>query len=71
MFSEDQDIVDKLLADNEEFKLMYQRHQALNKKVDKAAIGEIPLSDDSVHELKKEKLLLKDRMAEIIKDYKQ
>lgn len=71
MFSQDQEIVEKLLQENEEFKTMYLRHRELNKQVDKAGAGELPLSDDFAHDLKKEKLLLKDEMAEIISSYKQ
>ena len=71
MFSQDQDIVDKLLEENEEFKAMYQKHRELNKMVDKAGIGELPLSDDAAHDLKKEKLLLKDELADMIMNHKQ
>lgn len=71
MFSHDQDIVEKLLEENEEFKAMYQKHRELNKRVDKAGAGELPLSDDAAHDMKKEKLFLKDEMAEIIESYKQ
>jgi uncharacterized protein YdcH (DUF465 family) len=45
---------------------MYDRHAELNKKVDKAGRGELPLSDHTLAEMKKEKLVLKDRMTEII-----
>ena len=69
MFSDCQDIVEKLLVDDDEFKSMYERHRELNKEVDKADIGVIPLSDDALHIKKKEKLLLKDQMAEIIRRY--
>ncbi len=71
MFSEDQAIVEKLLEGNEKFKSMHERHRELNKDVDKAGIGELPFSDDTLHTMKKEKLLLKDKMAEIIMSYKQ
>ena len=71
MFSDCQDIVEKLLVEDEEFKSMYDRHRELNKEVDKADIGVLPLSDDTLHVKKKEKLLLKDQMAEIIRRYQQ
>ncbi len=70
MFSQDQDVVEKLLEENDKFKAMYQKHNELNKKVDKANSGEHPLCDDTVHDLKKEKLLLRDEMAEILAEYK-
>ncbi len=71
MFSQDREIVEKLLEENKAFKEMYQRHRELNKKVDKVGTGDLPLTDDAAHDLKKEKLLLKDEMAEIIMRYKQ
>ena len=69
MFSDCKDIVEKLVVEDDEFKTMYERHRELNKEVYKADIGFIPLSDDTLHTKKKEKLLLKDQMAEIIKRY--
>jgi uncharacterized protein YdcH (DUF465 family) len=66
MLDVDQDTLEKLLAENDEFKSMYQRHAELNKKVDKAGRGELPLSDQALVEMKKEKLALKDQMTEII-----
>lgn len=70
MFSQDQDIVKKLLAENDQFRVLYDKHEELNDTVDKAGSGELPLSDDAMHDLKKEKLLLKDQMAQIIMNYK-
>ena len=70
MLDVDQDTLEKLLAENDEFKSMYQRHAELNKKVDKAGRGELPLSDQALVEMKKEKLALKDQMTEIIHHYR-
>lgn len=69
MLDVDQETLDKLLAENEDFKSMYQRHAELNKKVDKAGRGELALSDQAFAEMKKEKLVLKDRMTDIIHHY--
>ena len=69
MFSEYQNIVEKLLIEDEKFKAMYEKHRELNKDVDKADVGALPLSDDALHIMKKEKLLLKDKMADIIRKY--
>jgi uncharacterized protein len=66
MLEVDQDTLEKLLAENADFKSMYDRHAELNKKVDKAGRGELPLSNQTLSEMKKEKLVLKDRMTEII-----
>jgi uncharacterized protein YdcH (DUF465 family) len=65
-----QETLEKLLAENNDFRSMYQRHAELNKKVDKAGRGELPLSDNALAEMKKEKLALKDRMTEIIRQYR-
>jgi len=70
MLDVDRETLEKLLAENDDFKSMYQRHAELNKKVDKAGRGELPLSDNSLAEMKKEKLALKDRMTEIIHHYR-
>ena len=69
MLEVNQETLDKLLAENEDFKSMYQRHTELNKKVDKVGRGELPLSDQAFSEMKKEKLALKDRMTDIIHHY--
>jgi uncharacterized protein YdcH (DUF465 family) len=69
MLDVDRETLEKLLAENDDFRSMYQRHAELNKKVDKAGRGELPLSDKSLAEMKKEKLALKDRMTEIIHRY--
>jgi len=71
MLDVDQETLDKLLAENDDFKSMYRRHTELNKKVDKAGRGELPLSDTALIEMKKEKLVLKDRMTEIIRHYRE
>lgn len=66
MLDVDQKTLEKLLAENDNFRSMFQRHAELNKKVDKAGRGELPLSDNTLAEMKKEKLALKDQMTEIV-----
>ena len=66
MLDVDQETLEKLLAENPEFKKMYQRHAELNKKVDRAGHGELGLCDETVTDMKKEKLVLRDRMMAII-----
>jgi len=66
MLDVDQETLDRLLAGNQDFKSLYQRHAELNKKVDKAGRGELPLSDNALAELKKERLALKDQMVAIL-----
>ena len=71
MLDVDQETLEKLLVENPEFKKMYQRHAELNEKVDRAGHGELGLCDDTVTDLKKEKLVLRDRMMAIIHNSKQ
>jgi uncharacterized protein YdcH (DUF465 family) len=70
MLDADQETLDKLLTENDDFRSIYQRHSELNKMVDKAGRGQLPLSDQALAQMKKEKLALKDRMTEILHRYK-
>jgi len=71
MFSQDQGIVNKLLEENDKFRVMYERHEELNKQTDKANIGALGVCDDTLHDLKKEKLHLRDELAVILRKYKR
>ncbi|HEC17139.1 MAG TPA: DUF465 domain-containing protein [Sedimenticola sp.] len=69
MFEDQQDAVNRLLETSEKFKRMYDQHRELKDKVHDASIGVMPLDDFSLERLKKEKLLLKDRMADILRSH--
>ena len=71
MFEYDQDIVEVLLNDNEQFQALYQEHNALKEKVRDAELGVLPLDALSLGTMKKEKLLAKDKMAAIIEQYRR
>ena len=71
MFEYDQDIVEVLLNDNEQFQALYKEHNALKEKVRDAEIGVLPLDALSLGTMKKEKLLAKDKMAAIIEQYRR
>lgn len=71
MFEYDKQIVDKLLEENDEFRSLFEKHQELNKQVDDADVGVLPLDDLTLHRLKKEKLQLRDRLASIIEMHRQ
>lgn len=71
MFEHDQEIVDSLLTADNDFKRMYEKHEKLKQKVRDANIGAEPMDDFALEDLKKEKLLLKDRMAAMIASYRQ
>jgi uncharacterized protein YdcH (DUF465 family) len=71
MFEHDQEIVHQLLADNPDFKDLYDKHQELNEQVDKAAHGVLPLDDVTLEKMKKEKLWVKDKMALMIERHRR
>ena len=71
MFEHDQEIVHQLLAEDPDFKILYRKHQELNDTVDKAAQGVLPLDDLTLEKMKKEKLLVKDKMALMIERYRR
>lgn len=71
MFEFEQEIVNSLLSEDDGFKRLYDKHGQLKQKVKDANLGTQPLDEHSLEDLKKEKLLIKDRMASIIADYRQ
>jgi uncharacterized protein YdcH (DUF465 family) len=71
MFEYDQQIVTKLLEENDEFRSLYEQHRHLDQQVDEADSGVLPLDDLTLHRLKKEKLQLRDRLASLIEIHRQ
>lgn len=70
MFEHDQEIVNSLLSENNDFKRLYEKHNVLKNTVKDANDKNLKVDQLSLEGLKKEKLILKDRMASIIEDYK-
>ena len=70
MFEQDQEIVESLLDEDRNFRKLYNKHCQLKSKVKEANEGFVGISDFDLEILKKEKLLIKDRMAVIIEDYR-
>ncbi|MBF0283896.1 MAG: DUF465 domain-containing protein [Magnetococcales bacterium] len=66
MFENQQDVVKKLLESNPEFRELHDKHQDLNNKVHEATTGVVAIDSYSLEKMKKEKLMLKDRMASIL-----
>lgn len=62
----DQATVDKLLQADDGFRRLYNKHSVLNAKVDQAQAGKAAMDDNQLEVLKKEKLLLRDRMQAMI-----
>lgn len=71
MFEYEQDIVEKLRVSNDRFEKLFQEHHKLKEKVRDAELGVLPLDDFTLENMKKEKLLAKDRMAAMIAKYKR
>ena len=54
--------IDALIKTDPEFKQLYQRHRELNKKVTDAELGVLPIDDNTLGQMKREKLAAKDRL---------
>lgn len=63
MFEHRQQEMEKLMKESEDFRRIFNRHQQLDKRVSEAELGSAPLEDLALNQLKKEKLLAKDRLA--------
>lgn len=71
MFEFDEEIVEALLKESVDFKRLYDKHIDLNRDVDSANTGDTPIEDMELEGMKKEKLFLKDQMAQIIENYRK
>ena len=71
MFEYDQEIVNFLLNESNDFKRLYDKHGNIKRKVQEANEGNLSVDDDSLETLKKEKLHLKDCMSLMIEDYRR
>jgi uncharacterized protein len=67
MFDYDQATVERLRQADDGFRRLYDKHSVLNAKVDQAQAGKAAMDDNQLELLKKEKLLLRDRMQAMIK----
>ncbi len=68
MFESQQNEVEQLIASNEEFKSLYNEHKQLEKRVIAAENGTAPMSDESLNQLKREKLRIKDRLTRLMEE---
>jgi len=71
MFEYYEEIVGALLKESVEFKRLYDKHSRLKQEVSSANAGDTPIEDMELEGLKKEKLFLKDQMAQIIEEYRR
>ena len=54
--------VEALMKANTEFRQLYQRHKELVKQVLDAELGVLPIDDNRLGQMKREKLAAKDRL---------
>ncbi len=67
------EIIEKLRENNEEFKKLEMEHRDLDKRIDEISKKPYltPSEDMEKKKLQKEKLIKKDRIANIIREYKK
>ena len=63
MFEHRQEVMERLMNESEDFRRIFNRHQQLDKRVSEAELGNAPMEDLALNQLKKEKLMAKDRLA--------
>ena len=71
MFEFDHDAVDALLLDSAKFRRLYDKYSTLKTQVQDANAKQVVMNQLELEHLKKEKLQIKDRMAGMIKGYRQ
>ncbi|MEZ5460041.1 MAG: YdcH family protein [Steroidobacteraceae bacterium] len=69
MFENDHSVVETLLQSDDAFRRLYDKHADLNARVDEVTAGDAPMEELELEALKKEKLLLADRMQNMIRDF--
>ena len=68
----DEEIIETLKKENEEFRKVYQEHRELDSMLSEFNKKHYltPEEEVQMHQMKKEKLSKKDKIAELIKHYK-
>ena len=69
MFDSNQEQVEQLLRENENFREIYNQHQQLHKRIMAAETGTAPMDDHALTELKKQKLHAKDELSRMMDEY--
>ncbi|WP_411834105.1 YdcH family protein [Pseudoxanthomonas mexicana] len=57
--------IEALIKADPEFKQLYQRHRELDKKVTDAELGVLPIDGNLLGQMKREKLVAKQRLLRI------
>jgi uncharacterized protein YdcH (DUF465 family) len=67
MFPEFRDLITQLKTTDHHFMRLFEKHNELDQKVKNMEAAITPASHEEIEILKKEKLLLKDQLYEILK----
>lgn len=70
MFEFDQSAVDALLVDSAKFRRIYDKHASLKLQISGVNGRKVVMKPADLEGLKKAKLLLKDQMAGMLKDFR-
>jgi len=71
MFEHDQEAVESLLANDPQFRRLYDKHARLKQTINAMQGKSAPADQLALEQMKKEKLLLKDEMAGMIRHYRE
>jgi uncharacterized protein YdcH (DUF465 family) len=66
MFEQQQATVNQLLQSNARFRHLWDKHAALNARVDRVVSGDLPMEQIELENLKKEKLHVADQLHAIL-----
>ncbi|MGQ9723751.1 MAG: YdcH family protein [Tepidimonas sp.] len=67
MFPEYRDLISKLKTSDHHFKRLFDRHNELDQRIKNMESGAEPASHEQIETLKKEKLLLKDQLYDLLR----
>ncbi|MBS67925.1 MAG: hypothetical protein CMK98_06165 [Pseudomonas sp.] len=68
MFPEYRDLITRLKSENKTFARLFDEHNDLDQHVKNIEAHIVPGTDSEVEDLKKQKLQLKDRLYEMLKE---
>jgi uncharacterized protein YdcH (DUF465 family) len=67
MFPEYRQLITQLKSENAHFSALFQRHNDLDQEIQNMEDGKVPSSSAHIEVLKKEKLLLKDKLYGLLR----
>jgi uncharacterized protein len=67
MFPEFRDLISTLKTEDAHFARLFQRHNELDQEIKNRETGPLPADGRTIETLKKEKLLLKDKLYVVLK----